>query len=174
MDVSASLDVKFLKKIEIYRAIFSGESRKSVVRADHNKYSHPDNNFSKVGLSSFKAIVHFRNRKQIKVHRFTNNLQGLQKVIVKDFSWNIIPWNSSLFEKNIKTMINSQRVYFKRMVMTRQNVRKQGWVFPLFSPDSDDPDFHRFVLLYYISCDTRSVGLWTICLPKVSNGLKTK
>ena len=56
--------------------------------------------------------------------------------------------------------------------MTRRNVRKQGWVFPLFSPDSDDRlslNFHRFVILY-ISCDTRSVGLGQYCLPKVSNG----
>ena len=29
-----------------------------------------------------------------KVHRFTNNLQGLQKVMVNDFSWNIISWNN--------------------------------------------------------------------------------
>ena len=55
--------------------------------------------------------------------------------------------------------------------MTRRNVRKQGWVFPLFSPDSDDRlslNFHRFVILY-ISCDTRSVGLGQYCLPKGSN-----
>ena len=35
---------------------------------------------------TIKAIIHFRNRKKKKVHRFTNNLQGLQKVMVKDFS----------------------------------------------------------------------------------------
>ena len=39
--------------------------------------------------------------------------------------------------------------------MTWRNVRKQGWVFPLFSPDSDD-----------------QVGLGKYCLPKVSNGFK--
>ena len=58
--------------------------------------------------------------------------------------------------------------------MTRRNVRKQEWVFPLFSPDSDDRlslNFHRFVVLY-ISCDTRSVGLGQHCLPKVYNGFK--
>ena len=58
--------------------------------------------------------------------------------------------------------------------MTRRNARKQEWVFPLFSPDSDDRlslNFHRFVILY-ISCDTRSVGLEQYCLPKVFNGLK--
>ena len=34
----------------------------------------------------------------LKVHRFTNNLQGLQKVTVKDFPWNITFW------ENIKTI----------------------------------------------------------------------
>ena len=55
-------------------------------------------------------------------------------------------------------------------------MRKQDWVFPLFSPDSDDrlsQNFHRFVVLYR-SCDTRSVGLGQYCLPKVSNCLKLK
>ena len=55
--------------------------------------------------------------------------------------------------------------------MTRSNVRKQGWVFLLFSPDFDDRlslNFHRFDILY-ISCGT-SVGLGHYCLPKVSNG----
>ena len=57
-----------------------------------------------------------------------------------------------------------------------KNARKQEWVFPLFSPDSDDRlnlNFHRFVILY-ISCDTRSVGLGQYCLPKVYNGFKRK
>ena len=58
--------------------------------------------------------------------------------------------------------------------MTRRNVQKQEWVFPLFSPDSDDRknlilNLHRFVILY-ISCDTRGVEQY--CLPKVSNGFK--
>ena len=58
--------------------------------------------------------------------------------------------------------------------MTRRNARKQEWVFPLFSPDSDDRlslNFHKFVILY-ISCDTRNVGLGQHCLPKVYNGFK--
>ena len=58
--------------------------------------------------------------------------------------------------------------------MTRRNARKQEWVFPFFSPDSDDRlslNFHRFVILY-ISRDTRSVGLGQYCLPKVYNGFK--
>ena len=41
-------------------------------------------------------------KRRTKVHRSTNNLQGLQKVIVKDFSWNIVPWNALLFEKTLK------------------------------------------------------------------------
>ena len=49
-----------------------------------------------------KPLVPFRYRKKKKNHRFTNNLQGLQKVVVKDFSWNIIPWNALLFEKTLK------------------------------------------------------------------------
>ena len=52
--------------------------------------------------------------------------------------------------------------------MTRRNVRKQGWVFPLFSPDSDDRltlNFHRFVIRY-ISCDTQSLGLGQHCYRK--------
>ena len=36
---------------------------------------------------------------KLKVHRFTNNLQGLHKVMVKDFPWNIISWNALPFEK---------------------------------------------------------------------------
>ena len=49
-----------------------------------------------------KPSYTFGTEKTIKVHRFTNNLQGLKKVMVKDFSWNIIPWNALLFEKTLK------------------------------------------------------------------------
>ena len=55
--------------------------------------------------------------------------------------------------------------------MTRRNVWKQGWVFPLFSRLC--LNFHRFVILY-ISCDTRTVGLGQYCLLKVSTGFKGK
>ena len=60
--------------------------------------------------------------------------------------------------------------------MTRRNVRKQGWVFPVMFPDSDDRftlNFHRFVILY-ISCGTQHVGLGQYCLLKVSNGFKSQ
>ena len=49
-----------------------------------------------------KPLYTFGTEQKIKVHRFTHNLQGLQKVMVKDFSWNIIPWNALLFEKTVK------------------------------------------------------------------------
>ena len=51
-----------------------------------------------------KPLDIFGTETKIKVHRFTNNLQGLQKVMVKDFSWNIIPWNALLFEKTLKQL----------------------------------------------------------------------
>ena len=45
--------------------------------------------------------------------------------------------------------------------MTQRNVRKQGWVFLVFSPDSDDRlnlNFRRFVILYlYIYIVIREV-----------------
>ena len=116
-------------------------------------------NVTKLRLMS---LYIFGTEPKLKVHRFTNSLQDLQKVMVKDFSWIIIPWNALLFEKT--------------HVTTRRNVRKQRWVFPLFSPDSDvrlSLIFHRFVILY-ISCDTRSVGLWTILFTESVQWLSTK
>ena len=97
----------------------------------------------------------FWTEQKLKVHRFTNNLQGLQKVMVKDFPWNIIPWNALLFEKTFKqlSILDIENNGFIFYVMTPRNVRKQGLVFPLFSPDSDDRlslNFHRFVILYII------------------------
>ena len=95
--------------------------------------------------------------------------------MVKYFSWNIIPWNALLFEKTVKQyQFSLTRIteLFKHMI--RRIARIQGWVFPLFSPDSNDrlsPNFHRFVI-WYRSCDTRSVGLGQYCLLKGSNGFK--
>ena len=114
----------------------------------------------------FKAIIHFRNRKK-KVHRFTNNLQGLQRVIVKDFSWNIIPWNALLFEKTLKqlSILDSENYWF--ILKTCHDTAKCAETrvgFPVIFHDSNDRlslNFHRFVILY-ISCDTRSVGLWAL------------
>ena len=53
--------------------------------------------FQILNYDRLKPLFTFGTEKKIKVHRFTNNLQGLQKVMVKDFSWNIIPWNAFSF-----------------------------------------------------------------------------
>ena len=55
-------------------------------------------------LLPLKQLDTFWTEHKLKVPRFTNNLQGLQKVMVKDFVWNIIPWNALLFEKTLKQL----------------------------------------------------------------------
>ena len=83
------------------------------------------------------------------------------------------------FWENIKTISILYSENYKFILNTCHDTRnwwKQGWVFPLFSTDSDDRlslNLHRFVILYR-SCDTRSVGLGQYCLPKVSNGFKRR
>ena len=124
-----------------------------------------------------KAIIHFRNRKKIKVHKFTNNLQGLQKVQVKDFSWNIFPWNALLYEKTLKQLSILDNENYGFIVNTRHDTAKRAETrvgFPVIFSRLRwrlSPNFHRFVILY-ISCGTRSVGLRKYCFPKVSNGFK--
>ena len=115
----------------------------------------------------FKAIGHYR---------CTNNLQGLQKVMVKDFPWNTTPWNPELFEKTLKQLPIHDIENYRFILNTRHETAKQGWLFPLFSPDLDNQlslNFHRLVILY-ISYDTRSVGLWTILLTDVVGLLRKK
>ena len=68
-----------INRYEIWRFTFG--------RVIHSKYQ-------------LKPLYTFGTEK--KVHRFINKLQGLQKVMVKDFSWNIVPWNALLFEKTLK------------------------------------------------------------------------
>ena len=51
-----------------------------------------------------KPLDTYGTEKNLKVDRFTNNLEGLQKVMVKDCSLNIIPWNAILFEKTLQTI----------------------------------------------------------------------
>ena len=132
-------------------------------------FSHP--------TGSLKPLDPFGSGKKKKIHRFINNLLGLQKVMVKEFSLNVIPWNALLFEKPAKQYkFSLTRItdLFETHVMTRRNARKQGCVFPLFSPDSDDRlslNFHRFVI-WYRSCGTQSAGLGQHCLPKGSNGFR--
>ena len=90
--------------------------------------------------------------------------------MVKDFSWNISPWNALLFEKTLKQyQFSISRITL--ILNTCHDTAKRAETRVGF-PDSDDRlslNFHRFVILY-ISCDTRSVGLGQYCLPKVSSG----
>ena len=58
--------------------------------------------WSKTCNDLLKPLDTFGTEKNLKVHRFTNNLQCLQKAKVKDLSWNIIPWNALLFVKTLK------------------------------------------------------------------------
>ena len=116
-----------------------------------------------------KAIIHFRYRKK-KVHRFTNNLHGLQKYCsIKCFT----------FWENIKTTLILVRENSGFILNTCHDTAKCTETrvgFPVIFSDSDDRlslNLHRFVILY-ISCDTQSVGLGQYCLPKVSNGFKER
>ena len=116
-------------------------------------------------------------KKKIKVHRFTNNLQGLQKVMVKDFSWNIIAWNALLFEKTLKQFINSRYrelwTYFKHISWHGETCRNKGGFSRYFlpTPMMIEPKFSQvcyFVYkLWYTKC-----GPLDNCLTKVSNGKK--
>ena len=63
---------------------------------------------------------------ETKVHRFTNNLQGLQKVMVKDFSWNIIPWNYFLFEKTLKQLSILDIENYEFILNTCQDTAKRA------------------------------------------------
>ena len=57
-------------------------------------------------LFLLKPLDTFWTEQKFEVHRFTNNLQGIQKVMVKDFPWNVrpIPWIALLFEKTSKQL----------------------------------------------------------------------
>ena len=54
--------------------------------------------------SILPLAIPFRYWNKNKSSQIYNNLQGLQKVIVKDFSWNMIPWNAYTFWENTKTI----------------------------------------------------------------------
>ena len=65
----------------------------------------------------FKPLDTFWTEQKLKVHRFTNNLQGLQKVIVKDFPWNIIPRNALLFEKTFTQFVANLDIEDNRFIL---------------------------------------------------------
>ena len=93
--------------------------------------------FCYISRYCLKPLDPFGTEKQKQVHRLTNNLQGLQKVVVKCFSLNIIPWNALLFEKTVKQYqfsLRELRIYFKHMSWHGET----RWYKGGFSPDSDD------------------------------------
>ena len=98
--------------------------------------------------------------------------------MVKDFPWNIIPWNALLFEKTLKQLsildIENNGFILNTCHDTAKRAETRVGFPVLFSSYSDDRlnlNFHRFVIIYR-SCNTRSVGLGQYCLPKGSNGFK--
>ena len=80
----------------------------------------------------FKAPRYtYGTEKEKKVHRFTNNLQGLQKVMEDDFSWKIVPWNALLFEKTLKQLSILVVKNYGFILNTCHDTVKRGWVFPV-------------------------------------------
>ena len=109
----------------------------------------------------------FWTEQKLKVHRFTNKLQGLQKVKVKHFPWNIIPWNALLFEKTLKqsSILGIENNGF--ILNTCHDTAKRAETrvgFPVIFSRIRWPNEPKFSQDWYfiLSCDTRSVGIWTI------------
>ena len=106
-------------------------------------------------------------------------INGRKKTLVAQVVCFKMPWirdlsRGVLFNSNIPVinyflLINyvTSEGTVSHNVLYYQQLSIDRWVFPLFSPDSDDRlslNFNRFVILY--SCDTLSVGLWTILFTK--------
>ena len=112
-----------------------------------------------------KPLDTFWTEQKLKYHRFTSNLQGLQKLMVKDSPWSIIPYNALLFEKTLKQFSILDIEDNKFILNTCHDTAKQGWVFTIFSPNSDDRlslNFHRFVILYIYKLWYTKFGPWII------------
>ena len=73
--------------------------------------------------------------------------------MVKDFSWNIIPWNAWLFEKTLKQLSILDIENYGFIVNTCHDTAKRAETrvgFPIIFSDSDDRlslNFHRLVIL---------------------------
>ena len=124
--------------------------------------------------SFVKAIIHFRNSKKKKVHRFTNNLQGLQKVMVKYFSWNIIPWNSLLFEKNLKQLPILDNENYGFILNTCHDTAKRAETrvcFPVIFSRRRWPIELKFlqVCCFIHELWYTRVGLGQYCIPQLTN-----
>ena len=120
-----------------------------------------------ISLIVLKPLDTFWTDQKVKVYRFTNNLQGLQKVMVKDFPWNIVSWKALLFEKTLKQLSILDIEINRFSLNTCHDTAKRAETMLGF-PDifsqlrwPIEPKFLQVVVLY-TSCDTLSVGLWTI------------
>ena len=112
------------------------------------------------------------------VHRFTQNLQGLGKVLVKHFSWNIIPLNYLFLEKTLKHLsINRYRelrMYFKHMSYHGETCGNKAGFSRYFLPTPLTDSASIFTcLLFYIKVVIHEVWAFRqYYLPKGSNRFK--
>ena len=116
---------------------------------------------------ALKPLDPFDTEKKKKNHRFTNNLQGLQKVMVKDFSWNISPWKALLFEKTVKQYkFSIARITYLLYDTCHDTAKraKTGVGFPVIFSRLQCPiepkypqDCYFIYKLWYTKC-----GTWTI------------
>ena len=121
-------------------------------------------------IPCLKPLDTFGTEQKLKVHWFTNNLQGLQKVMVKDYMypWNIISWNALLFEKTLKQLsildIENNRFILNTCHDTAKHAETRVGFPVIFSRLQDrlSLNFQRFVILY-ISCDTRDNTVYQTC-----------
>ena len=133
-----------------------------------------------ISWSCLKPLYTFRKENKIKVHRVTDNLLGLQNVMVKDFPWNIIPCNALLFEKTLKQLSILDIENYGFILNTCHDTAKRAETrvgFPVIFSRLRwpiEPKFSQVCYFICIRCDPRSVGLGQYCLPKVSNGFKHK
>ena len=118
--------------------------------------------------SKFLNIVHCCYESHYTLWEQKNKMfTGLQKVMVKDFSWNIIAWNASLFEKTLKPLSILDIENYGFIVNTCPETAKRAETrvgFPVIFSRLGWPIEPKFsqVCNLYISCDTRRVGVWTI------------
>ena len=116
-----------------------------------------------------KPVYTFGTETNLKVHRFTNNLQGLKYYSMKCL----------IFLENIKTILilDSENYGFSLNTCHETAKRRETRVGFLVTFSRlrwpIEPQFSQVFFLYR-SCDTQSLGLGQYCLPKGSNGFKRK
>ena len=135
--------------------------------------------FKEFFITILKPLYTCGTENKIKVHRFTNNLIGLQKVMVKDFSWNIVPWNVLLFEKTLQQLSILYIENYGFILNTCHDTAKHAETrmgFPVIFSRLRwpiEPKFSQVCYYFYIQIAIHEVWAFgQYCLPKVSNGFK--